>query len=503
MGIKSAAAFLASLITGGLAGAKPSALLTDAYKWAMVQAGFPLRRETFVLSFRKGGPLYVPCDLSEVIRGFCPRMPDAKETGFLVANGYGPTPAMLQALGGDLDIWTAPKGSLVYPGEPVAVITGPSFLVSWLEPLVIMLHFPLQVAAAMLNGKRSFIACCDDEAAIIQFVADCLGIDDVKIPLDQGYAGRVARIVRGLWKELDGLDRAFEVGMRAATCMQQHRIALVECRKQGLNKTSNVKLAYDLYMIPVGTTGHEHQQRWGNDYDGYRAVRDTRPEPPSYLFDTFDPINKGIPAAIEVMSEKDVHRRCTVRFDDFPALEQHLTMFVKAEGKSETRPNYIFEDGYNLTKTRFTEDLCTKLGVAKSRTGYGYGGAIVSAASLSPYGRNAVAAVYKLSMTGTRPVMKFSGHPSKQSIPGKPCILRRSKGYSLDRQHIQWESLIAQQGETVEWFRPIQAGDRVDPNQIGYSPATQHIIWQCQMNTFGEAPESGAVPYSSLDHKED
>ena len=34
---------------------RASITMSDAYKFAMAQAGFPLREETFVLVFRKGG----------------------------------------------------------------------------------------------------------------------------------------------------------------------------------------------------------------------------------------------------------------------------------------------------------------------------------------------------------------------------------------------------------------------------------------------------------------
>ena len=48
-------------------------LATDAYKFSMAQAGFPLRRETFYFSFRRGGPQYVPFDFAEMIGALAPR----------------------------------------------------------------------------------------------------------------------------------------------------------------------------------------------------------------------------------------------------------------------------------------------------------------------------------------------------------------------------------------------------------------------------------------------
>ena len=43
-----------------------SLLATDAYKFSMAAAGFPLRTETFTYTHRRGGPHFLPFDA-------CPR----------------------------------------------------------------------------------------------------------------------------------------------------------------------------------------------------------------------------------------------------------------------------------------------------------------------------------------------------------------------------------------------------------------------------------------------
>ena len=55
-----------------LAGTAPSVTMTDAYKLAMAQAGFPLRTETFYFSFRKPGWYRIPFDLESAIRALVP-----------------------------------------------------------------------------------------------------------------------------------------------------------------------------------------------------------------------------------------------------------------------------------------------------------------------------------------------------------------------------------------------------------------------------------------------
>lgn len=425
---------------------RASITMSDAYKFAMAQAGFPLREETFVLVFRKGGPLFNPFDLEAMVKTFLPESASVKEAAFLTANGYGLTPAMEKALTMSVKVKAAPKGTWIAPGTPVLTVTGPSFLVSWLEPFLIMLNYPLQVATAAKKGVRDFDTTCPDQRQIVYLVGDAVGI-----PLgckdDVDYIANVRANVKATVAALGGeAHRGFEVGLRAATCMQQHLMVLEVCREFGLLKTSNVYGAWLLYMIPVGTTGHEHQMRWGGKYvediNGFRAIRDMRPEPPSYLFDTTNPIYRGIPAALQAMWENP-ERPCSMRFDsgDQDAQFEAILAGVK---KDNLNPNLIFEDGYTAAKTVRNEAFCEQHNWPREKRMYGYGGFFVSQPAKTPYNRDAVSAAYKLSCTAGQAVMKFSGSPGKESIPGKPIVLRV---FAPELNESAVIYLIAQEGE--------------------------------------------------------
>jgi len=466
---------------------KASALMVDAYKLAMAQAGFPLREEIFALCFRRGGPFYNPFDLNAIVQFMLPSLPSTKEAGFLTANGYPMTTAMDMALQRPVHVVCPPKGAWIGKGEPVLTNRGASFLVSWLEDKMIMLQYPIQIATAIKKGETEFTVTCQDEADIVlasrDAVAAMLGRDiEIHITMDtEGYLARVKTNIQAVIAALKGdAHRAFEVGLRAATCMQQHLMVLQLCENLGIRKTSNVFGAWKLYMIPVGTTGHEHQMRWGgknaDDRHGYRAIRDMRPEPPSYLFDTTDPMNKGIPAALEVMAE-DPDRPCSMRFDSGDQDQQFL-LIKEGCDKLGIYPMLPFEDSYNAEKTAKNEAFCDSHGWPREKRLYGYGGFFTSQPALTPYNRDVASAAYKLAMSAGDPKQKFSGSKGKKSITGKPVILE-IYGFGGDLIH-----LIAQEGETVENYHPISCYDFDEPRNIitSLSPMTQAIEDQIQAN---------------------
>lgn len=461
-----------------------SPLLTDGYKFAMAQAGFPLRHEVFYLHFRKGGPLYCPFDFRKVVNLLRPRLPNSREQGFLLANGYGLTPAMETALNGDISVKGVPRDSWVNPQEPVLTLSGPSFLVSWMEALAISFQFPMQIATAIKDGVRNFDATCDDEAEIIRLVAEAMGVTLSSVTANEaefrhGVRDRLLRLRDALNGDI---NRAFEVGTRSMTCYQHHRIVLEECKAAGITRTANVQGAYDLYLVPVGTTGHEHQERHGKDIDGFRAIRDLRPEPPSYLFDTYDPIHSGIPAAIQTMLE-DRTRRCSVRFDSGDQ-DHQLRLFVEAN-REYGFPNlfYLFMDGYDDIRVRSMDATAFGYGIPAEKRHYGIGGWLVIDPGISPYSRNTIAMVFKLcqtggpgydGVTGCRNVRKYSGSKGKASLGGRPIVVVGISG-------VRW---IAQEGEG---FTP-SSGILTDltkaprPNQPSkLTPETERIAYECKV----------------------
>src|SRR3954451_16828065 len=96
-----------------------SMLATDGYKLSMAEAGWPLRRETFYYSHRKGGAQVVPFDAGA---GLCSMLPELSEGArdYLAHHEYEPGAGTWAAYlrGDQLKIHALPKGAVFYPTEP-------------------------------------------------------------------------------------------------------------------------------------------------------------------------------------------------------------------------------------------------------------------------------------------------------------------------------------------------------------------------------------------------
>lgn len=445
-----------------------SVLATDGYKFSMAEAGWPLRMETFYYSHRRGGPQVLPVDVAAVVRSL---LPDASEDDYryLAENSYEMGPGFKAAVmrKDRIEIRALPKGAVFYDREPVFTVTGPSALVSWLEPLLLMLHYRIQVASRAEDVR---VVTCERQREIVREALDAAGIPAPAIEVDSdGYYRRVHAAAKALVDAVKNPDRLFEVGMRSVSCLEQHEIALRAVRDAGVRRTSNVLLARELGMIPVGTMGHEHVQRFGSDEAAFRAMRDRRPWRSSYLLDTYDTIRSGIPAAYALIREEP-DRRDSIRYDsgDKEAQYLHAVELAKRQG---IRPIMILEDGWDLELTRKFEELREQVGWKPEEQFYGYGGHLVAAPAPGRMTRDRVAAVWKLTQSGPTATMKFADEANrgKESIPGRPVLWRRMRGDGAT-------GIVGQEGETAPAGYEAWGSAPADPRySLAFSPATQAL----------------------------
>lgn len=463
-------------------------LLTDGYKFSMAEAGWPLRRETFYYSHRKGGLQVLPFDVEAELAKV---LPEARpgDWEYLSKNDYEMGSAVKAALASrQLTVRALPRLAVFSDREPVFCVSGPSSLVSWLEPVVLMWSYRIQVASVALLRPDELAAAvgtvtCEAQRQLVLETLDAVGVKAPAITVDSaGYVARVRARVAELADILGSPLRLFEVGLRAASCPEQHLLALEGGKQAGLARTSNVYGAQQLGLVPVGTMGHEHIQRYGSDEAAFRAMVERRYQRSSFLLDTFDTITSGIPTAYRIIAER-AGQSDSIRYDSGDKEVQYR--FAAQEAKRlGLRPVQILEDGFDAAQTRRFEVLRQEVGWKPEEQVYGYGGYLVAQTSGSPLTRDRVSAVFKLTQTGHQATMKFGNESGsgKQSVPGRPVLFRRSAGASGPF------GLVGQEGEAVPpgyalltgapAFRspPLDEARAEVDRRLASSPATQALV---------------------------
>jgi nicotinic acid phosphoribosyltransferase len=385
-----------------------------------------------------------------------------------------------------------PAGAVFYPSEPVFSLTGPSAIVSWLEPLLLQLHYRIQVATLARFEPEKLAAAglgltCEEQKGIFLETLDQVKVKAPPVTVDTAaFVQRVRETARGVLAAVGDPLRVFEVGLRSVSCPEQHEIALRALQEEGITRTSNVHLARKLGLVPVGTMGHEHIQRFRSDAAAFRAMRDRRPQRSSYLLDTFNTLASGLPAAYALIAEEP-NRGDSIRFDSGDKAAQARWAIARAREQG-LRPSLILEDGLDAEATVELEKLRVELNWPENGWFYGYGGYFVSKTAGTPYTRDRVAAVWKLSQSGPFATMKFgdeAGH-GKESQPGQPVVFRRVSGAGPI-------GLIGQADEPVPPGYVLLSGAErdvapVEPGgTVARSPVTQRIAEALRHEYFGRS----------------
>jgi nicotinic acid phosphoribosyltransferase len=475
-----------------------SLLMTDGYKFSMAEAGWPLRKETFYWSHRRGGPQLLPFDAEAEVRALLP-YPEPEDLAWLEEHGYGCGPAFKAAMErhAAVTVNALPKGSVFFPREPIISVTGPSALVSWLESLLLTWNFRVQVATVATFAPEQLAAAvgvvtCERQRELTLEALDAVGVRPPEIIVEpDAYRERVHLRARELVSVVHDPSRIFEVGFRSCSCPEQHLIALEGCKQAGVMRTSHVWGARERGMVAMGTMGHEHVQRYGSDDAAFRAMTERRPSRVSYLLDTYDTLRSGIPAAYALIAERPGEHD-SIRYDSGDKEAQYRAAAALAKERG-IRPVQILEDGFDLEQTRRFEELRREVGWEQQEQVYGYGGYLVAGTSGSPLTRDRVQAVYKLSQTGHRPTMKFGNESGagKQSIPGRPVLFRRSSGGTGPIGVVGQEGEVAPKGYSLlsgsaRAFGVAQARSVAEADhRLSYSPATQALVEACRREAFG------------------
>lgn len=271
------------------------------------------------------------------------------------------------------DIKAIPEGTVVFPYEPLMVITAPICQAQLMEAALLnIINFQTLIAT-----KARRIVHAASPAGVLEF-----GLRRAQAPDASVYGARAAVI-------------------------------------GGCVSTSNVLCAQMFGMPPKGTHAHSWVMSFPTELDAFMAYADTYPDGCLLLVDTYDTLHSGVPNAIKVFDylKKNGHKPLGIRLDsgDLAYLSKEARKMLDAAGHSDCQ---IFAssdiDEYVL--------MALKEQGAKIDT-FGVGTKMITSNNTPSLG-----GVYKLANLCVNgqyvPKMKISDNPIKMTNPGVKTVYR-------------------------------------------------------------------------------
>jgi nicotinate phosphoribosyltransferase len=295
----------------------------------------------------------------------------------------------------NIDLWTVPEGTVVFPNEPILRIEGPLGILQLLETFILnALNYPTLVAT-----KSARVCYAAQGDPVMEF-----GLRRAQGP-DGGLSGSRAAVIGGC------------VG------------------------TSNV-LAGKLYNIrTLGTHAHSWVMSFDTELEAFRAYAAAFPNNITLLVDTYDPLRSGIPNAVKVFSELraagEFHEG-SIRLDsgDLAKLSKEAWRLFQEAG---------FKNPTIVASNELDEDLIAELKRQGAKiNSWGVGTHLVTASNCPSLG-----GVYKLvaiqGKNGWEPRIKISGNNAKITDPGRKRIIRY---YSAEERPLA--DVLYLEGETIQ-----------------------------------------------------
>lgn len=266
-----------------------------------------------------------------------------------------------------------PEGTVVFPYEPLMVVTAPICQAQLMEAALLnIVNFQTLIAT-----KARRITHAASPAGVLEF-----GLRRAQAPDASIYGARAAVI-------------------------------------GGCTSTSNVLCAQMFGMPPKGTHAHSWVMSFPTELDAFMAYANTYPDGCLLLVDTYDTLHSGVPNAIKVFDylKKNGHKPLGIRLDsgDLAYLSKEARKMLDAAGHSDCQ---IFAssdiDEYVL--------MALKEQGAKIDT-YGVGTRMITSNNTPSLG-----GVYKLANLKVAgrdvPKMKISDNPVKMTNPGVKTVYR-------------------------------------------------------------------------------
>ena len=422
-------------------------MTTDGYHLTMgyLIGEDAMQPETHILYARSGGPTVIP-DLSAKIRQYISMLPSEDDViearDFWIEQGV---PFSLDAFNVLVRMTKMPvsirgvqDGQVVQPGDPIAVFTAPAVFAALVEPLMI---------GALMKSAQ--------------------------------IATRFTKTAKATnWN----YSRIFEVGLRAASSIQDHIESISVLSKVGLMMSSHGEAAKQAGIKAGGSMGLRYTQRFSSYYEAFMNALDrsiefskenglTNKVNLSLLLDTRNTLQAGLPDAISVIKERidDIKRyiNLSVRLDSGDLKQQLKTIintFNIQLGGMKYLPSIIVESGLKSDDVAEFEAIAKEYGFPVEKMLYGLGGYLVGGIN-----RDFLSMVYKVSSFDGQATMKFADEADKgkESYPGNVTLVERSKDDSIERKVILVNELaiFIEAGWKDIFSDLVINGEVIEPNE--------------------------------------
>ncbi len=357
-----------------------AALYTDYYELTMAQGyfltGMSEKKACFDYFFRrlpfKGGYVVFAglYDLLEILQSF---EFQKEELDYLKEQGFNRD--FLSYLGqfrfkGSL--YSATEGEIIFPNEPIMRVEG-----TLLETQII------ETLALNILNFESLIA---TKASRLKYAAGSREVIDFGLRRAQGLGGIHA-------------SRAAIIG--------------------GAESTSNVYSAFTFGLKPSGTMAHSWVESFGDELESFRSYAKIFPDSSTFLVDTYDTLNSGVPNAISVAHEmeREGHHLKGIRLDSGDLA--YLSKRARAMLDNASLPNVKI-----VASNQLDEHIIKSLLEQGAQIDvFGVGTNLVVGKEDA-----ALDGVYKLSMYDGQPRIKISDNIEKVLIPDVKKIYRYFNG---------------------------------------------------------------------------
>ncbi|RPI05015.1 MAG: nicotinate phosphoribosyltransferase [Ignavibacteriae bacterium] len=402
-----------------------AALFTDYYQLTMAQGylltGKAEKKTVFDFFFREnpyGNGYVVFAGLSDLLEVLEKLRFEDNEIEYLGSLGFGTEfLRYLYNFRFSGTIHAMKEGEVVFPYEPIVRIEGTLFETQLIETILLnLLNFQSLIAT---------------KASRIRFAAGNRRIMDVGLRRAQGLGG-----------------------------IQASKAAIIG----GLDSTSNLYAAFRYSLNIAGTQSHSWVQSFTDELSAFRAYADIYPENCVLLVDTYNVVMSGIPNAITVAKEMEGkgQKLKAIRLDtgDLGYLSKKARAMLNAE-----RLEYV----QIYVSNQLDEHLINKL-IQQGAPIDAFG---IGTRLLTAYDCPVFQGVYKQSVAGDKPTLKYAESFAKTTLPGLKKVVRFFDSMGL----FDSDGIMMDTEEDIEvFYDPIKTDQQFRVGGMTGRPLLQKVM---------------------------